>query len=102
MREATALFDGTTSALDPEELAGEALLAMRRLSEEGTTILVVTHELGFASSVADRVVLLEGGRLHEEGTSRRVLLDPQRERTWEFLRSHTLFRPPSAREATHT
>jgi polar amino acid transport system ATP-binding protein len=93
MEPSVMLFDEATSALDPE-LVGEVLLAMRRLSEEGMTMIVVTHELGFAYNVADRVVFLEGGRVHEEGTPQRVLLDPQQERTREFLRSHTLFRLP--------
>jgi polar amino acid transport system ATP-binding protein len=90
-----------TLALDPE-LVGEVLLAMRRFSEEGMTLIVVTHELGFACNVADRVVFLEGRRVHEEGMPRQVLLGPQRERTREFLRSHTLFRLPDARGAAHT
>jgi polar amino acid transport system ATP-binding protein len=87
------LFDEATSALDPE-LVGEVLLSMRRLSEEGMTMLVVTHELGFAYNVADRVIFLEGGLVHEQGTPQEVLLNPRQERTREFLRSHTLFRLP--------
>ena len=66
------------------------------------TLIVVTHELGFACNVADHVVFLEGRRVHEEGMPRQVLLGPQRERTREFLRSHTLFRLPDARGAAHT
>jgi polar amino acid transport system ATP-binding protein len=93
MEPSMMLFDEATSALDPE-LVGEVLLSMRRLSEEGMTMLVVTHELGFAYNVADRVVFLEDGQIHEEGTPAEILLNPQRDRTREFLRSHTLFRLP--------
>ncbi len=93
MEPSMMLFDEATSALDPE-LVGEVLLSMRRLSEEGMTMLVVTHELGFAYNVADRVIFLEGGEIHEEGTPQDVLQNPKRERTREFLRSHTLFRLP--------
>ncbi|MEO3474898.1 amino acid ABC transporter ATP-binding protein [Roseomonas sp. CAU 1739] len=95
------LFDEATSALDPE-LVGEVLLSMRRLSEEGMTMLVVTHELGFAYNVADRVIFLEDGEVHEEGTPQEVLQNPQRERTREFLRSHTLFRLPEPGAAGHS
>ena len=101
MEPSMMLFDEATSALDPE-LVGEVLLAMRRLSEEGMTMLVVTHEMGFARKVADRVVFLEDGRVHEEGTPQQVLLAPQRERTREFLRSHTLFRLPEPAVAVPT
>lgn len=101
MEPSVVLSDEATLALDPE-LVGEVLLAMRRFSEEGMTLIVVTHELGFACNVADRVVFLEGRRVHEEGMPRQVLLGPQRERTREFLRSHTLFRLPDARGAAHT
>ncbi|HEY4254396.1 MAG TPA: amino acid ABC transporter ATP-binding protein [Roseomonas sp.] len=93
MEPALMLFDEATSALDPE-LVGEVLLAMRRLREDGMTMLVVTHELGFAYNVADRVVFMDGGVIHEEGTPQQVLLDPRRPRTRDFLRSHTLFRLP--------
>jgi polar amino acid transport system ATP-binding protein len=93
MEPSIMLFDEATSALDPE-LVGEVLLTMRRLSEEGMTMLVVTHELGFAYNVADRVVLLADGQVYEQGTPQEVLLHPQRERTQDFLRSHTLFQLP--------
>ena len=95
MEPSMMLFDEATSALDPE-LVGEVLLSMRRLSDEGMTMLVVTHELGFAYNVADRVIFLEGGEVHEEGTPQEVLQNPRRERTRDFLRSHTLFRLPDA------
>ena len=87
------LFDEVTSALDPE-LVGEVLRAMRALSEEGMTMLIVTHELGFAYHVADRVIFLHGGLIHEEGTPQEVLLRPRAARTREFLEGHGLFRLP--------
>ncbi|MBR0642345.1 amino acid ABC transporter ATP-binding protein [Plastoroseomonas hellenica] len=93
MEPSMMLFDEVTSALDPE-LVGEVLLAMRQLREDGMTMLIVTHELGFAYNVADRVVFMEHGVIHEEGTPQQVLLNPQRPRTRDFLRSHTLFRLP--------
>ena len=99
MEPSIMLFDEATSALDPE-LIGEVLLAMRRLSEDGMTMVIVTHELGFAYNVADRVVFLADGLIHEQGTPDEVLLRPQRERTRDFLRSHTLFRLPDAEPAT--
>ena len=89
------LFDEPTSALDPE-LVGEVLLAIRQLSDEGTTMLVVTHELGFAYNVADRVMFLHQGLIHEQGDPKDLLVSPQQPRTQEFLRSHTLFRIPEA------
>ena len=79
------LFDEATSALDPE-LVGEVLAVMRQLAEEGMTMLVVTHEMGFARRVADRVVFLDGGVLVEQGPPDAVLGDPQHERTRRFLR----------------
>jgi polar amino acid transport system ATP-binding protein len=87
------LFDEATSALDPE-LVGEVLQAMRKLAEDGMTMLIVTHELGFAYNVADRVVFLHDGLIHEQGAPADVLGRPSQERTREFLRSHTLFRMP--------
>jgi polar amino acid transport system ATP-binding protein len=89
------LFDEATSALDPE-LVGEVLRAMRALSDEGMTMLVVTHELGFAYHVADRVVFLHQGRIHEQGSPADVLLHPKQERTREFLDGHGQFRLPDA------
>jgi ABC-type histidine transport system ATPase subunit len=90
------LFDEATSALDPE-LVGEVLTAMRRLAEDGMTMLIVTHELGFAYNVADRIVFLHDGQIHEEGPPADVLGQPSRIRTREFLRSHTLFPMPDPR-----
>jgi polar amino acid transport system ATP-binding protein len=87
------LFDEPTSALDPE-LVGEVLQAIRQLSDDGTTMLVVTHELGFAYNVADRVLFLHQGLILEEGSPKEVLVRPRQPRTQDFLRSHTLFRIP--------
>ncbi|AEG43630.1 amino acid ABC transporter ATP-binding protein [Isoptericola variabilis] len=79
------LLDEVTSALDPE-LVGEVLDLLLALRDEGTTMLVATHEMGFARDVADEVVFLHEGRVHERGTPAEVLDDPRRERTREFLR----------------
>ena len=79
------LFDEATSALDPE-LVGEVLAVMRALAEEGMTMLVVTHEIGFAKGVADRVVFMDEGVDVEEGPPSKVLVDPDNERTRTFLR----------------
>ncbi len=84
------LFDEPTSALDPE-LVGEVLNVIRSLADEGRTMLLVTHELGFAYHVATRVVFLEGGAIHEQGTPDEVLKNPKRERTQAFLASHRQF-----------
>ncbi|MEX1163230.1 MAG: amino acid ABC transporter ATP-binding protein [Nitriliruptor sp.] len=78
------LFDEPTSALDPE-LVGEVLGVMRRLADEGMTMMVVTHEMHFAREVADRVVFIDGGVIVEEGPPSQVLDDPQEERTQQFL-----------------
>ncbi|MGW3608060.1 amino acid ABC transporter ATP-binding protein [Micromonospora sp. NPDC005161] len=78
------LFDEPTSALDPE-YAMDVLTTMRRLADEGMTMLVVTHEMHFAADVADRVVFMAEGRIVEEGPARRVISDPQHERTQRFL-----------------
>ncbi len=78
------LFDEPTSALDPE-LVGEVLGVMRQLAQRGMTMIVVTHEMGFAREVADRVVFMDGGVVVEEGSPRDVLLNPQQERTRSFL-----------------
>jgi len=78
------LFDEVTSALDPE-LVKEVLDTMRELAEEGMTMIVVTHELGFAREVADRVVFMDGGVIVEEGPPAEVLENPQQERTKQFL-----------------
>jgi polar amino acid transport system ATP-binding protein len=78
------LFDEVTSALDPE-LVGEVLRAMRQLADDGMTMLVVTHEMGFARRVADRVVFMDGGVIVEEGPPDQVLDAPRQERTKRFL-----------------
>jgi len=79
------LFDEPTSALDPE-LVSEVLAVIRRLAEEGMTMIVVTHEVRFARDVADRVVFIDDGQIVEEGAPRAVLDNPQQERTRRFLR----------------
>ncbi|MGN7703579.1 amino acid ABC transporter ATP-binding protein [Cellulosimicrobium sp. 22601] len=79
------LLDEVTSALDPE-LVGEVLDLLAELRGEGRTMLVATHEMGFARRVADEVCFLHEGRVHERGTPDQVLGDPQRERTRTFLR----------------
>jgi ABC-type polar amino acid transport system ATPase subunit len=78
------LFDEVTSALDPE-LVKEVLDTMRSLAEEGMTMMVVTHEIGFAREVADRVVFMDGGVIVEEGPPAEVLENPREERTRQFL-----------------
>ncbi len=84
MKPELMLFDEPTSALDPE-LVGEVLKVMRDLAEGGTTMIVVTHEMGFARGVADRVVFMDQGVVVEEGPPNDVLLNPQNERTKSFL-----------------
>ena len=86
MRPKLMLFDEPTSALDPE-LVGEVLGVMRKLADEGMTMLVVTHEMGFAREVADTVVFMDGGVVVESGPAREVITNPQQERTQEFLSS---------------
>ena len=78
------LFDEPTSALDPE-LVGEVLKVMRELAEEGRTMVVVTHEMGFARSVADRVAFIDHGRIVEQGDPEEVFAHPQQERTRQFF-----------------
>jgi polar amino acid transport system ATP-binding protein len=78
------LFDEVTSALDPE-LVKEVLDVMRDLAREGMTMIVVTHEMGFAADVGDRVVFLDGGVIVEEGPARQVIESPKEERTKRFL-----------------
>ncbi|MFM7263483.1 MAG: amino acid ABC transporter ATP-binding protein [Acidimicrobiales bacterium] len=80
------LFDEATSALDPE-LVGEVLAVMRSLADEGMTMLVVTHEMGFASNVASRVVFMDGGVIVEQGPPAQVIGAPREERTQRFLNS---------------
>jgi polar amino acid transport system ATP-binding protein len=84
MRPAVLLFDEPTSALDPE-LVGEVLAVIEQLAEDGTTMIVVTHEIGFARRAADRVVFMDDGRIVESGPPEQVLDDPQHERTKAFL-----------------
>jgi len=79
------LFDEPTSALDPE-MVGEVLNVMKHLAEAGLTMLVVTHEMGFAKDVADRVVFMDQGVITEEGSPEQVLIHPQKNRTREFLK----------------
>jgi polar amino acid transport system ATP-binding protein len=78
------LFDEPTSALDPE-LVGDVLKVMRDLAASGMTMIVVTHEMGFAREVADRVVFMHGGQIVEQGSPKEVLGNPQHERTQAFL-----------------
>ena len=80
------LFDEATSALDPE-LVGEVLGVMRGLADDGMTMMVVTHEMGFALNVASRVVFMDGGVIVEQGPPAQVIGDPQEERTRAFLSS---------------
>jgi polar amino acid transport system ATP-binding protein len=79
------LFDEPTSALDPE-MVGEVLEVMKQLAREGMTMVVVTHEMGFAREVADRVLFMDQGKLVEEGTPEHFFTAPQEERTKAFLR----------------
>ncbi len=79
------LFDEPTSALDPE-LVGEVLAVMKSLADEGMTMVVVTHEIGFAREVADHVVFMDGGVIVEEGRPDDVLVNPKEERTRAFLK----------------
>lgn len=78
------LFDEPTSALDPE-MVGEVLSVMKSLAKEGMTMVVVTHEMGFAREVADRVVFMDAGVVQEMGTPEEVFGNPQNERTKDFL-----------------
>ncbi|MBQ6439787.1 MAG: amino acid ABC transporter ATP-binding protein [Mogibacterium sp.] len=78
------LFDEPTSALDPE-MVGEVLDVMKSLAKEGMTMIVVTHEMGFAKEVADKVIFMDGGYIVEQGTPDAVLNHPQMERTKDFL-----------------
>ncbi len=78
------LFDEPTSALDPE-MVGEVLQVMKDLAADGMTMVIVTHEMGFAREVADRVLFMDGGYIVEEGTPQEVLLNPKEPRTIDFL-----------------
>ncbi|NLV59141.1 MAG: amino acid ABC transporter ATP-binding protein [Clostridiales bacterium] len=79
------LFDEPTSALDPE-MIGEVLQVMKQLASEGMTMVVVTHEMGFAKDVADRVIFMSDGQIVEEGTPQELFTHPREQRTQEFLR----------------
>lgn len=85
MQPKAILFDEPTSALDPE-LVGEVLAVMRSLADEQMTMIVVTHEMGFARDVADRVLFLDRGTIVEQGAAREVLDNPQHPRTQDFLK----------------
>ena len=80
------LFDEPTSALDPE-MVGEVLDVMRKLADEGMTMIVVTHEMGFAKEVSDKVIFIDGGVIVEQGTPEEIFENPKQERTREFLGS---------------
>jgi polar amino acid transport system ATP-binding protein len=84
MKPALMLFDEPTSALDPETI-GEVLEVMKELAREGMTMIVVTHEMGFAREAADRVVMMDAGRIIEEGTPEHFFTSPDNERTKQFL-----------------
>jgi polar amino acid transport system ATP-binding protein len=84
MKPALMLFDEPTSALDPETI-GEVLEVMKELAREGMTMMVVTHEMGFAREAADRVVMMDAGRIIEEGTPEHFFTSPDNERTQQFL-----------------
>ncbi|WP_336109725.1 amino acid ABC transporter ATP-binding protein [Streptomyces sp. PTD9-10] len=84
LRPGIILFDEPTSALDPE-LVGEVLSVIKDLATSGTTLVIVTHEIGFAREVADRIVFIDGGRIVEQGPPAEVLDHPQHERTRDFL-----------------
>jgi len=79
------LFDEPTSALDPE-MVGEVLDVMKELAHEGMTMVVVTHEMGFAREVADRVIFMDEGKIVEEGTPEEIFNNPQNPRTQDFLK----------------
>ena len=80
------LFDEPTSALDPE-MVGEVLDVMKELAREGMTMAVVTHEMGFAREVADRVIFMYDGAIAEEGTPEEIFTNPKHPRTRQFLNS---------------
>jgi polar amino acid transport system ATP-binding protein len=84
MRPKLMLFDEPTSALDPE-LVGEVLDVMKGLARDGMTMVVVTHEIGFAREVGDKLIFMDGGVVVEQGLPRDVIANPQQERTKAFL-----------------
>jgi polar amino acid transport system ATP-binding protein len=85
MKPELMLFDEPTSALDPE-MVGEVVTVMKELVEDGLTMIVVTHEMGFARSAADRLVMFDRGVILEEGTPQKLMTDPEHQRTRAFLR----------------
>ncbi len=86
MKPAVMLFDEPTSALDPETV-GEVLEVMKELAEVGTTMIIVTHEMGFAREVADRIIMMDQGAVVEVGTPEQIFTSPQQERTKLFLKA---------------
>ena len=84
MKPEIMLFDEPTSALDPE-MVGEVLEVMRKLAHQGMTMVIVTHEMGFAREVADRVLFMDEGTIVEEGSPEEIFGNPQNERTRNFL-----------------
>jgi len=84
MRPDILLFDEITSALDPE-LVGEVIKTLEQLADEGKTMIVVTHEIGFARKAADRIVFMDSGKIIEEGTPDKIIKDPENERTKAFF-----------------
>ena len=78
------LFDEPTSALDPE-MVGEVLNVMKNLAKEGMTMVVVTHEMGFAKEVGDRILFMDGGNIVEQGTPEEMFTNPKNSRTIDFL-----------------
>ena len=84
MKPDVMLFDEPTSALDPE-MVGEVLAVMKDLAEEGMTMVVVTHEMGFAREVGDRILFMDGGNILEEGKPTEIFSNPKEERTKDFL-----------------
>jgi polar amino acid transport system ATP-binding protein len=87
MKPKVMLFDEATSALDPE-LVEEVNLVMKKLAEEHMTMIIVTHEMGFAETVCDRVIFMDKGVVVEEGPPSKIFRNPDNERTQNFLRKH--------------
>ncbi|WP_020620622.1 amino acid ABC transporter ATP-binding protein [Paenibacillus daejeonensis] len=84
MQPTVMLFDEPTSALDPE-MVGEVLDVMKKLAKDGMTMIIVTHEMGFAREVGDRLIFMDGGNIVEEGNPREIMANPQHPRTQDFL-----------------
>ena len=80
-------FDEPTSALDPE-LTGEVLKVIKSLKDTGSTMIIVTHEMGFAHDVSDKVIFMDNGVVYEQGTPEQIFENPQKVRTREFLQSY--------------